>query len=321
MNGILKELYLNGIVPVIKIEDPEQAEPLAEALVRGGLACAEVTFRTAAAKEAISRISKSHPDMLLGAGTVLTTAQADEAVEAGAKFIVTPGFNPEVVRYCLDRGYPIVPGINNPSGIEQALSFGLDTVKFFPAEQSGGIRMIKAMSAPYGAVKFMPTGGINAANLNDYLAFPKILCCGGSWMVDAGLIAKRDFAGIERLVREAVDTMLGFRLKHVGVNCASPEDARSCTDMLTSAFSFVAEEKPASTFVGSAIELMNAPGRGRNGHIAIETNNVEKAVYQLTRRGVRFDSGSEIRDKSGTLKLVYLAEEIGGFAYHLCEKG
>ena len=321
MNGILKELYLNGIVPVIKIEDPEQAEPLAEALVRGGLSCAEVTFRTTAAKEAISRISKSRPDMLLGAGTVLTTAQADEAVEAGARFIVTPGFNPEVVRYCLDRGYPIVPGINNPSGIEQALSFGLDTVKFFPAEQSGGIRMIKAMSAPYGAVKFMPTGGINAANLNDYLAFSKILCCGGSWMVDAGLIAKRDFAGIERLVREAVDTMLGFRLKHVGVNCASPEDARSCTDILTSAFSFAAEEKPASTFVGSGIELMNAPGRGRNGHIAIETNNVERAVYHLTRRGVRFDSGSEIRDKSGALKLVYLAEEIGGFAYHLCEKG
>jgi 2-dehydro-3-deoxyphosphogluconate aldolase/(4S)-4-hydroxy-2-oxoglutarate aldolase len=207
MNGILKELYLNGIVPVIKIEDPEQAEPLAEALVRGGLACAEVTFRTTAAKEAISRISKSRPDMLLGAGTVLTTAQADEAVEAGARFIVTPGFNPEVVRYCLDRGYPIVPGINNPSGIEQALSFGLDTVKFFPAEQSGGIAKIKAMSAPFPMVKVMPTGGISLKNLKDYISCRAVCACGGSYMVTADLIENGRWDEITDLCRRSVEAV------------------------------------------------------------------------------------------------------------------
>ena len=320
MNEILRELSLIGIVPVIKIENAADAVPLAEALRKGGLPCAEVTFRTAAAKEAIRNISAALPDMLVGAGTVLTTAQADEAIEAGAKFIVTPGFNPDVVRHCISKGYPIVPGINNPSGIEQALSMGLETVKFFPAEQSGGVKMIKAMAAPYGAVRFMPTGGINPSNLNDYLAFPKILCCGGSWMVDAGMIAKGDFAGIESLVREAVDTMLGFRFKHLGINCGSPEDAANCSEALAAMFAFRQEKKAVSTFVGHSLEIMHRPGRGEKGHIAIETNSVERAVYHLKRRGVRFDSDSEIRDKTGALKLIYLADEIDGFAFHLAEK-
>ena len=148
MKDIMKELSLIGIVPVIKIDDAKDAAPLAKALIEGGLPCAEVTFRTAAAKEAISIIAKEYPDMIVGAGTVLTKAQVDDAIEAGAKFIVSPGFNPEIVKYCQEKGCPIVPGINNPSGIEAALELGLETVKFFPAEQSGGLAMIKAMSAP-----------------------------------------------------------------------------------------------------------------------------------------------------------------------------
>lgn len=313
---IIQELSLIGIVPVIKIDDAKDAAPLAKALIDGGLPCAEVTFRTAAAKEAISIISREYPDMIVGAGTVLTKAQVDDAIEAGAKFIVSPGFNPEIVKYCQEKGCPIVPGINNPSGIEAALELGLKTVKFFPAEQSGGLEMIKAMSAPYGAVKFMPTGGVNPKNVNDYLAFNKIICCGGSWMVKPDMIAAGDFDGITKLVREAVDTMLGFKLRHVGINpCGSTSS--EAAEVLGAAFSFGARETSKSIFVSEELEMMNEKGPGTHGHIAIETNNVDRAVYHLGRRGVKFDMSTATYDATGAMKFVYLADEINGFAYHL----
>ena len=317
MNDIIKELSLIGIVPVIKIDDAKDAAPLAKALIEGGLPCAEVTFRTAAAKEAISIIAKEYPEMIVGAGTVLTKAQVDDAIEAGAKFIVSPGFNPEIVKYCQSKGCPIVPGINNPTGIEQALSLGLDVVKFFPAEQSGGIKMIKAMAAPYGGVKFMPTGGVNPANVNDYLSFNKILCCGGSWMVDAKMISSGDFDGIAKLVREAVDTMLGFKFRHLGINSADEAAAEGNVNALNSIFSFAEDKRSASTFVSPEFEVMHGMGRGKCGHIAISTNSVDRAVYHLGRRGVKFDMDSATYDKDGSMKFIYLADEINGFAYHL----
>ena len=316
MNDIMKELSLIGVVPVIKIDDAKDAAPLAKALIEGGLPCAEVTFRTAAAKEAISIIAKEYPDMIVGAGTVLTTAQVDDAIEAGAKFIVSPGLNPEIVKYCQKKGCPIVPGINNPTGIEQALSLGLTTVKFFPAEQSGGIAMIKAMAAPYGGVTFMPTGGVSPSNLNDYLSFNKILCCGGSWMVKPEMIAAGDFEGIKNLVRGAVDTMLGFKVKHVGINpcgTTSSEAAKALRD----AFSFGARETSKSIFSSEELELMNEKGPGTNGHIAIQTTNVDRAVYHLGRRGIKVDLSTATYDKDGSMKFVYLTDEIDGFAYHL----
>lgn len=183
MNDVLEKLSAIGIVPVIKIDDVEKAVPLAKALVAGGIPCAEVTFRTEQAEEAIKRISEEVPQMLVGAGTILTTEQADRAVKAGSKFLVSPGLNPKIVKYCIDKGYLITPGTSNPSDVEQAIELGLDVVKFFPAEAAGGINMIKSMAAPYNKIKFMPTGGINADNLNQYLSFDKIICCGGSWMV------------------------------------------------------------------------------------------------------------------------------------------
>ena len=188
MNEVLEQIRKIGIVPVVKLDRVEDAVPLAESLCKGGLPCAEVTFRTAAAAGAIAAIRKAFPDMLLGAGTVLTTKQVDEAMEAGATFIVSPGLNPEVVKYCVDNKIPVTPGCSNPSDIEQAISLGLDVVKFFPAEAAGGLAMIKAMSAPYVNMKFMPTGGISAKNLNEYLSFNKIIACGGSWMVKDDLI-------------------------------------------------------------------------------------------------------------------------------------
>ena len=203
MNDTLKQIGSTGIVPVVVLNKADDAEPLAQALVNGGLPCAEVTFRTDAAEESIRRIAKKFPEMFVGAGTILTTEQADRAVGAGAKFIVSPGLNPKVVEHCLKKGYPITPGIMTPTELEMALGFGLDVVKFFPAENAGGLKMIKAMAAPYTMMKFMPTGGINATNVRDYLACNKILACGGSWMVKGDLISAGDFAEIEKLTREA----------------------------------------------------------------------------------------------------------------------
>ena len=203
MNQVLEALSKIGIVPVVVINDAKDAKPLAEALIKGGLPCAEVTFRTDAAEESIRIISENFPEMRVGAGTVLTTEQVDRAVAAGAKFIVAPGLNPVVVEYCVKKGIPVVPGTATPSEMEQAMSFGLDVVKFFPAENNGGLSMIKAVAAPYVGLRFMPTGGINAENVRDYLKYDRILCCGGSWMVKGDLIKAGDFAKIEALTREA----------------------------------------------------------------------------------------------------------------------
>ncbi len=200
---ILDQLARHRLVPVIALEDAAQADPLASALVNGGLPVAEVTFRTAAAADSI-RVMAARGDLLVGAGTVLTPAQVDEARDAGATFIVSPGFNPKVVQHCLDRGLLIVPGVSNPTDIEMALEHGLEVVKFFPAEAFGGLKTLKAMSAPYGNLRFMPTGGISPANVNDYLAFPKVLACGGSWMVKPELYADGNFSPVEVAVREAV---------------------------------------------------------------------------------------------------------------------
>lgn len=204
MNAVLEEISKIGIVPVIALDDAKDAEPLAKALVEGGIPCAEVTFRTACAADVIKIMTTKYPELLVGAGTVLTTEQVDRAVEAGAKFIVSPGLNPKVVKYCVDKGIPVTPGTSNPSDVEQAIELGLEVVKFFPAEQAGGIVMIKAMAAPYTMVKFMPTGGINTKNLADYLSCDKILCCGGSWMVKGDMIKAGEFDKITAMTKEAV---------------------------------------------------------------------------------------------------------------------
>ncbi len=189
------------IVPVIAINHAQQALPLAKVLMENGLPCAEITFRTEAAQEAIRLMREAYPEMLIGAGTVLTTVQVDQAQQAGADFIVSPGLNPTTVKYCQQRGIAIVPGVNNPSLVEQAMELGLRTLKFFPAEPSGGVAMLKALSAVY-PVKFMPTGGISAANVQHYLDLPSVVACGGTWMVPTDLMDKGDWPAIAKLVRE-----------------------------------------------------------------------------------------------------------------------
>ena len=211
MTEMMQQLKKIGIVPVVVLNDVKDALPLAERLMKGGLPCAEVTFRTDAAEDSIRRIAKEFPDMIVGAGTVLTTEQADRAIGAGSKFIVSPGFNPKVTEYVLKKGVPMTPGVCTPTEIEAAMSLGLDVLKFFPAEPSGGLGMIKAVCAAYVKLQIMPTGGINANNVRDYLKYDRIVACGGSWMVNGKLISEGKFDEIEKLVREAAEIVKEIR--------------------------------------------------------------------------------------------------------------
>lgn len=319
MHEVLEQIQKIGIVPVVVLNDANDAQPLANALCEGGLPCAEVTFRTSAAEESIRIMSENFPQMLIGAGTVLTTEQVDRAIDAGAKFIVSPGFNPTVVKYCVDKGIPITPGTSCPSDIEAALSFGLEVVKFFPAEAAGGLKMIKAMSAPYTTVKFMPTGGINAQNINSYLAFDKILACGGSWMVSSDLIKTGDFEKIKELTKEAVQTMLGFELKHIGINSQDAKEADNTVSAFERLFGFSKKEGNSSIFAGTAIEAMKSPYLGAKGHIAIAANSVSRAVNYLQSQGVKFRMETA-KYTGDNMTAVYLEEEVAGFAIHLMQK-
>ncbi len=319
MHEVLEKIQKTGIVPVVVLNDAKDAAPLAKALCDGGLPCAEVTFRTAAAEESIRVMTTQYPDMLVGAGTVLTTEQVDRAVAAGAKFIVSPGLNPRIVKYCIDKGVPITPGCSGPSDVEQALEAGLEVVKFFPAEAAGGLNMIKSMAAPYTTMKFMPTGGVSASNMKSYLDFKKIIAVGGSWMVKGDLVAAGDFDKIRDLTREAVHTMLGFELRHVGINCKDEAEADQVAGRFDDVFGFTKKAGNSSVFAGTAIEAMKAPYLGANGHIAIGTNYADRALHYLISQGFTFDMDTA-KYKDGQLIAVYMKEEIGGFAVHLVQK-
>ncbi len=320
MNEVLQRVYEIGVIPVIAIDDADKAVPLAKALVEGGLPAAEVTFRTAAGEEAIRRIAAEVPDMLVGAGTVLTKEQADRAIAAGSQFIVSPGFNPEVTRYVLDKGALMMPGTATPGEMEQAMSMGLDVVKFFPAEQNGGVAKLKALAGPYTSLRWMPTGGVNTKNLMDYLSFNKIIACGGTWMVKKDLIEGEKWDEIIHICQDAVKTMLGFQLAHVGINCADAAQAEQTSKTLCAIFGFDYKAGNSSNFAGSAVECNKAPGRGAHGHIAIATNNVDRAVYHLGRKGIQFDPSSRKTDAKGNTKAIYLQDELCGFAIHLVQK-
>ncbi len=316
---MLEKLSLAGLVPVIKIENSEDAVPLCKALSDGGLPVAEITFRTDAAQQAIENVHGQLPDVLLGAGTVLTVDQVKRAVGAGASYIVSPGFNPDVVGYCVKNGIAVLPGCANPSDIEMALSYGLKTVKFFPAEALGGLKLIKAMSAPYGGISFVPTGGIDEKNVLEYLCAPCVKAVGGSWMVPGDAIRQKDWARITALAAGAVKLMLGFELKHIGINSESAEGAMETAKALGALLGQPVNEGNSSVFAGASFEVMKRTGPGANGHIAIGVNSVERAVWHLKKRGYAFDEGSS-SIKDGKLVKIYFADEIGGFAFHLIQK-
>lgn len=320
MSTIFNTLEAIGIVPVIKLNDAADALPLARALCAGGLPCAEITFRTAAAEESIRMIAGSLPDMLVGAGTVTTTEQVDRAVDAGAQFIVSPGLNPGIVRHCQQTGVPIIPGTATASDMEAALALGLSVVKFFPAELNGGIKALRTFAAVYGNLRFMPTGGITANNLNDYLGFEKVIASGGSWMVDPALIAAGDFEGITALTREAVHAMLGFELSHIGINSQNEAEAEATGRAFADMLGLPLRDGGNSIFAGSIIEVMKGTAYGTHGHIAIGTHDLLRAKAYLERQGCRFDAAGTKPDADDTPVLPFIGQEFGGFAVHLQQK-
>lgn len=282
---ILEELSKIGIVPVIALDKKEDAKPLAKALCEGGIACAEITFRTAAAVESIRIMVREFPQMLIGAGTILSVEQVLNAVKAGAKFIVTPGFNSEIVTYCIKEQIPVIPGCITPSEVEQAMKLGLSVIKFFPAEAAGGIHMIKAMSAPYPNIRFMPTGGIDEKNLLAYLSFSKVIACGGSWMVKKELLERGDFATITSLTEQAIKHMLDFRI---------------------------------DSFAGSS--NVNYCERNAEECLIITTNYLDRAVYYLENREILFDYESAEYDQKNKRISICLKGKMRNYNIKLAEK-
>lgn len=319
MNNILSKIGELGIIPVVKIDRAEDAVLLGKALLAGDLPVAEITFRTSAAEDAIKALTNEIPEILVGAGTVLTIEQAKKAVNAGAKFIVSPGFNTKIVDYCLENNIPVTPGVNSPTQIEMALEKGLEVVKFFPAEASGGLPLLKALSGPFSEIKFIPTGGIDQSNFLSYLAHPQVLACGGSWMVKPDYLSSGDFAQITEITREAVSTMLGFQLAHLGINEENQEKALNCANLLYNTFYFIIKEGNSSIFAGSGFEVMKKKYLGEHGHIAIATNNIKRAIAYLKRKGVSILADTA-KESEGKLKAVYLDIDVSGFALHLIQK-
>lgn len=312
---VLNKLSAIGLVPVVAINDADKAVDLAKALIKGGLPCAEVTFRTAAGEEAIRRIAKECPQMIVGAGTVLTVEQAQRAIKAGAAFIVSPGFDRSVVQWCLDNKVPVCPGLNSASLVQEAISMGLEAVKLFPAEQCGGTGMLNALSGPFAQMKFMPTGGVNTKNLTDYAKCKNVFAIGGSWMVKADLINAEKWDEIIAICREAIKTLHGFTLKHIGINSSDEAEANTTADAFA-LFGFDKKVGNSSIFCDTAFEVMKKDYLGKKGHIAIGCNDIERALAYLSQYGYGINRDTLKEDK-GKIKVVYLDKEIGGFAIHL----
>ena len=317
---VLKQVHDIGIIPVIAVDKAEQALPLCEALVKGGLPAAEITFRTAAGQEAIKLVAEKNPEVLVGAGTVVTVEQAKQAVAAGAKFIVSPGYYDDVVNYCVKNNIPVLPGCTNASDCMKAVNAGLKVVKFFPAEQSGGVAFIKALAPVFGQLDFMPTGGVNTQNLNDYLGFDRIHACGGTWMVKKDLINGAKWDEIEKICKDAVKKMLNLQVIHVGINFADEKEADDVAKKYCDMFGFDYKPGNSSIFAGLGIECNKTIGKGKNGHIAISTSDVDRAMFHLSKRGVEFDMDTYKADDKGKGKVVYLKGEFGGFAVHLLKR-
>lgn len=321
MNDIECLIFSLGLVPVIKIDHEEDAVPLGQALAAGGLPLAEITFRTPAAAGAVRRLRRELPDLLVGAGTVTSIGQAEEALNAGAAFVVTPGFNRDVVVWCLEHQVPIYPGCITASEVEAAMNLGLSLVKFFPAEQCGGLAKIKALCAPYARMHFMPTGGVGPANLGQYLAFPNVRACGGSFMAPEDRLAARDWAAVTLLCRQALSLAQGFELMHVGLYADSAEAAEELSGRFGHLTSQPVTERGSSFFVGQSLEISKSPKPEWKGQIGYKVNSVDRSRLYLERCGQAFDESTAKRDDAqGSLTSIYLREPLGGFAVHLERK-
>ena len=315
---VLKRMACAGIVPVVVLEDAKDAVPTARAMVAGGIDVMEITFRTAAAADSIRAVAAEVPDMLVGAGTVVNLEQCKLAVECGAKFIVSPGYDEEVVSWCCDNGIAVCPGCVTPTEIMMALKHGLKVLKFFPANVYGGLGAIKALAGPFGGVKFIPTGGVNLQNVGEFIADSHIHAVGGSWVCPKADIAAGNFEKITALCKESRKALLGFEVAHVGINCADAEVCEQVCDAFTAAFDFGVKKGNSSNFASTGVEVMKTMFKGANGHIAIRTNKMTPAIAEMERRGLELDMDS-VKDKDN-IKAVYFKNEFGGFAVHLLQK-
>ena len=315
---VLKRMACAGIVPVVVLEDAKDAVPTAKAMVAGGIDVMEITFRTAAAADSIRAVAAEVPEMLVGAGTVVNLEQCKLAVECGAKFIVSPGYDEEVVSWCCDNGVAVCPGCVTPTEIMMALKHGLKVLKFFPANVYGGLGAIKALAGPFGGVKFIPTGGVNLQNVGEFIADSHIHAVGGSWVCPKADIAAGNFDKITELCKESRKALLGFEVAHVGINCADADVCDQVCDAFAAAFDFGVKKGNSSNFASTGVEVMKTMFKGANGHIAIRTNKMTPAIAEMERRGLELDWDS-VKDKEN-VKAVYFKNEFGGFAVHLLQK-
>lgn len=318
---IIKTLGEYGLIPVVVLDDAGMAVPAAEALECGGLPVMEITLRTEAGLEAIRKIRQEKPDYILGAGTVLTLDQCKAAVEAGASYIVSPGFHDAVVGWCVKNGVAIIPGCVTPSEIDRALEAGIRVVKFFPASTYGGVAGCKALYGPYASagIRFVPTGGIGPGNLSDYASQPFIHAVGGGWLVDRAAVNSGSCEIVTETVRSAISQLLGFEMVHVGLNLPDEAAAVQVSSQFQRAFGWAPAAGSSSIFSSRQIEVLKSPGRGRMGHLAVRTNSVDRAMFYLAKRGYEADQSS-IRRQAGRATFAYLKDEIGGFAIHLLQK-
>lgn len=316
-NELKQKLHNIGIVPVVKLDDANKACGLAKALLDGGINCAEVTFRTAAAEQSIKNISEKYPNMFVGAGTVTSVELAKKAVNAGAQFIVSPGFNEATVDWCVENNVPIIPGVCTPSDIEKGLERGFDVLKFFPAEASGGINMLNNFAGPFPSLMFMPTGGINLSNLQNYATTKNVLATGGSWMVKADLIENEDWAAITQMCQEAMLALQGFEFAHVGIE--DDKDSEKTISAL-SLFGFGVKKGNSSTFISDKIEVVPTLFSGKKGHIAIKCNDIERSIEYLKDKGFTPNESTFKYNSNNKLKACYFNEGISDFALHLLRK-
>jgi 2-dehydro-3-deoxyphosphogluconate aldolase/(4S)-4-hydroxy-2-oxoglutarate aldolase len=317
MDPIFKQLSILKLLPVIEIEDSVKAVSLASALCKGGLPCAVITFRSSVTEEVIRSMTTTNPEMLIGASAVFSMEQLEKAYHAGAEFIVSPEFNPKLIAHCQDLGIPIVPSCSCPSDIKRALEYGLEVVNIFPTEYHGSENMLESIDESYRNIKLILTDDVNEKNLSDYLTFNNVLACSGNWIVKDDLIKTSDWTAIEVIAQEAVNIVHGFTLAHVGINSKNTAEAEKAARTICMLFRIQYKPNNKSIFAGNFVEFMKTPFKGEKGHIGIKTNSVSAAMEYLRLNGIEFDESTLKFDATGELELVYLKNDIAGFAFHL----
>lgn len=320
MLGVMEKIHLVGFVPVVALNNVHKAIGLANALEKGGIPIIEVTYRTEQAPDCLREIREACPNVIAGAGTILSVEQVKSAVDCGAMFIVSPGYDDKIVDYCLENNIPVIPGVSNPSEIQHAVQSGLTVLKLFPAESIGGISAINFMAAPFPGIQFLPAGGVLMSNLGQYLSNEHVFACAGGFVARANMIDNEDWESVINMCQQAMRIALGFEFAHVGLNCETADRARGCANSLCTLFNQTAKEGNSSIFIETHIELMKKPFFGENGHIGFYTNSVERAIYQLGLHGNHVMEDTIRLDGKGRMQSAYLQDNVYGFALHVVRK-